>query len=147
MHRWLHFRRVQRDVQAMFAVSVELYYELWGPFFHLAIFDDPSLDLAAAFEATHRRYLAAIRGDVARRILDSRNRRTLRPLPKQDRGRRTRRSHIRRLDPEVLAYSLMGIGDFIGMRWVLWEKKAMRPAVIETMMDFMLRGVDAGRPA
>ena len=26
---------------------------------------------------------------------------------------------IRRMDPEVLAYCLMGIGDFIGMRWVV----------------------------
>jgi len=70
MRRWLHIRNVQRNVQTTFAVSVDLYYELWGPFFHLAISEDPSLDLAAAFEATHRRYLAAIRGDAVRRILD-----------------------------------------------------------------------------
>jgi AcrR family transcriptional regulator len=50
---------------------------------------------------------------------------------------------IRRLDPEVLAYCLMGIGDFIGMRWVLWERNGMRPAVQATMMDFMLRGIEA----
>ncbi len=63
-------RNVQRNVQTTFAVSVDLYYELWGPFLHLAIFEDPSLDLAAAFEATHRRYLVAIRGDAVQRILD-----------------------------------------------------------------------------
>jgi len=50
---------------------------------------------------------------------------------------------IRRLDPEVLAYCLMGIADFLGMRWVLWEKNGMRAAVQQTMMDFMLHGVDA----
>lgn len=50
---------------------------------------------------------------------------------------------IRRLDPEVLAYCLMGIGDFLGMRWVLWERNGMRASVQQTMMDFMLRGVDA----
>ena len=49
---------------------------------------------------------------------------------------------IRSLRPEVLAYCLMGIGDFLGMRWVLWEKNGPRPAVIETMMDFILRGID-----
>jgi len=49
---------------------------------------------------------------------------------------------IRSLHPEVLAYCLMGIGDFLGMRWVLWEEKGPRPAVIETMMDFILRGID-----
>jgi AcrR family transcriptional regulator len=50
---------------------------------------------------------------------------------------------IRRLDPEVLAYCLMGIADFLGMRWVLWEKNGMRAAVQQTMMNFMLHGVDA----
>jgi len=50
---------------------------------------------------------------------------------------------IRRLDPEVLAYCLMGVADFLGMRWVLWEKNGMRAAVQQTMMDFMLHGVDA----
>ena len=54
-----------------------------------------------------------------------------------------RLGQIRRLDPEVLAYCLMGIGDFLGMRWVLWEKNGVRPAVMDTMMDFMLRGIDA----
>ena len=28
---------------------------------------------------------------------------------------------IRRADPEQLAWSLMGMADFLGMRWVLWE--------------------------
>lgn len=50
---------------------------------------------------------------------------------------------IRALDPEVLTYCLMGIADFLGMRWVLWEKNGLRPAVLDAMMDFMLRGIDA----
>jgi len=54
-----------------------------------------------------------------------------------------RDGQIRRLDPEVLAYCLMGIGDFLGMRWVLWEKNGVRPAVVDAMMDFMLRGIAA----
>ncbi len=58
-----------------------------------------------------------------------------------------RRGEVRSLNPEVLAYCLMGIGDFLGMRWVLWEKGGPRPAVIDTMMEFMLRGLDAGAPA
>jgi len=59
-----------------------------------------------------------------------------------------RRGEIRRLDPEVLAYCLMGIADFLGMRWVLWEKNGLRPSVMDTMMEFLLRGIDAaGRPA
>ncbi len=55
-----------------------------------------------------------------------------------------RRGQIRPLDPEVLTYCLMGIADFLGMRWVLWEKDGIRPRVLETMMDFMLGGMDAG---
>ena len=29
---------------------------------------------------------------------------------------------IRTMDPEVLAYCLMGIGDFLGMRWIVWRR-------------------------
>jgi len=31
---------------------------------------------------------------------------------------------LRRADPEQIAWCLMGIGDFLGMRWVLWEDEA-----------------------
>jgi sterol 24-C-methyltransferase len=50
----------------------DLYYAYWGEFFHLALFepgDDPA-DLAAAYQRTHERYLEAIDGAAARRILD-----------------------------------------------------------------------------
>jgi sterol 24-C-methyltransferase len=50
----------------------DLYYTYWGEFFHLALFepgDDPA-DLAAAYQRTHQRYLEAIDGAAARRILD-----------------------------------------------------------------------------
>ncbi len=48
---------------------------------------------------------------------------------------------IRSLDPEALAYALMGIGHFIGLRWVLWEGEPVPQAVFETMMDFVLHGL------
>ncbi len=51
------------------------------------------------------------------------------------------RGQIRILDPEVLAFCLMGIGDFVGMRWVLWEKGEPRADVIETMMAFIRQGL------
>lgn len=53
---------------------------------------------------------------------------------------------LRPLDPEVLAYCLMGIGDFLGMRWVLWERRAPPPRVVEAMMAFVLGGMDAAAP-
>ncbi|MBA3875921.1 MAG: TetR family transcriptional regulator [Anaerolinea sp.] len=51
---------------------------------------------------------------------------------------------IARGDPEVLAYALMGIGELIGMRWILWnEAAAVPPEVIEEMMSFIRRGLGA----
>jgi len=50
----------------------ELYYTYWGEFFHLALFEpgeDPA-ELTAAYQRTHERYLEAIGGATARRILD-----------------------------------------------------------------------------
>lgn len=48
---------------------------------------------------------------------------------------------IRELDPEALAYALMGIGHFIALRWVVWEGKAVPNAVFASMMDFILNGL------
>jgi AcrR family transcriptional regulator len=56
---------------------------------------------------------------------------------------------VRPLDPEILAYALMGVGHFIGVRWVLWEGRDVPDAVFETMMDFLLHGLlplDRDRP-
>jgi AcrR family transcriptional regulator len=50
---------------------------------------------------------------------------------------------LRRLDPETVAYCLMGIGDFLGMRWVLWEGEAGLERVLDTAMDFIRHGLDA----
>lgn len=45
-------------------------------------------------------------------------------------------------DPEALAYCLMGLGDFTGMRWVLWRGgKRVPDEVFETVMGFVLRGL------
>jgi SAM-dependent methyltransferase len=55
-----------------FNALAELYYTYWGEFFHLAVFepgDDPA-DVAAAYRQTHERYLEAIGGTAAERILD-----------------------------------------------------------------------------
>ena len=53
---------------------------------------------------------------------------------------------VRRMDSEALAYCLMGIGDFLGMRWVMWEGKAEQERVLDTAMDFIAHGLSA-RPA
>lgn len=53
---------------------------------------------------------------------------------------------VRRMDAEALAYCLMGIGDFLGMRWVLWDRKGGLEHVLDTAMEFIRHGMDA-RPA
>lgn len=53
---------------------------------------------------------------------------------------------VRRMDPEALAYCLMGLSDFLGMRWVLWQGEGGLEHVLDTAMDFIRHGMDA-RPA
>jgi AcrR family transcriptional regulator len=53
---------------------------------------------------------------------------------------------IRRMDPEALAYCLMGIGDFLGMRWVIWEEDPGLERVLDTAMALIRYGLDP-RPA
>jgi len=56
----------------VFAATADLYYEHWGEFFHLAIFDegDDPTDFGGAFQRTHEWYFEAIRGPDAKRILE-----------------------------------------------------------------------------
>lgn len=43
--------------------------------------------------------------------------------------------------PEALAYCLMGIGDFVGMRWVLWEGNEPPPEVLDAVIAFIQSGL------
>lgn len=45
------------------------------------------------------------------------------------------------LDPETIAYSLMGISQFIGMKWVYWEKSDVPEYVYEDAMRFIFEGL------
>lgn len=62
----------RQTIPFVFAATADLYYEHWGEFFHLAIFDegDDLTDFAGAFERTHEGYFQAIRGAKAERILE-----------------------------------------------------------------------------
>ena len=62
----------RENVRSMFGATADLYYEHWGEFFHLAIFedgDDPE-QFDAALERTHQRYFQAIGGASAGQILE-----------------------------------------------------------------------------
>ncbi|WP_051324321.1 TetR/AcrR family transcriptional regulator [Candidatus Solirubrobacter pratensis] len=48
-------------------------------------------------------------------------------------------------DPEVLAWALMGAGELIGLRWILWgDTDEIPQPVFEEAMRFLLRGLGAG---
>lgn len=51
------------------------------------------------------------------------------------------RGEVRKMDPEQVAYCLMGIGDFLGMRWVEWRNENELERVLDTAMDFIEHGL------
>ena len=53
---------------------------------------------------------------------------------------------IAQLDPEVAAWALMGMGELIGMRWILWEQAAEMPQDVLAEVDRVIRCV-LERPA
>jgi AcrR family transcriptional regulator len=51
---------------------------------------------------------------------------------------------IEQADPEALAWALMGIGEMIGLRWILWGDTENVPEhVFEETMRFIRRGLGA----
>jgi AcrR family transcriptional regulator len=54
------------------------------------------------------------------------------------------RGEIATGDPEVLAWALMGVGEMIGLRWILWgDTDEISPHVFEEAMRFVQRALDA----
>jgi AcrR family transcriptional regulator len=51
------------------------------------------------------------------------------------------RRQIRKLDPEAVAYALMGMFDFLGMRWVLWENKLPPQRVLDDVFSLIRSGL------
>jgi hypothetical protein len=58
--------------------------------------------------------------------------------------RAQRRGQLRRIDPEALAYCLMGIADFLGMRYVLWGRGRGAESALEAALSFIRNGMSAG---
>jgi AcrR family transcriptional regulator len=48
---------------------------------------------------------------------------------------------INTIDPEVTAWALMGLGELIGMRWVLWGGRTELPKRVYAELERMLRGI------
>lgn len=47
---------------------------------------------------------------------------------------------MRDLNPKSLAYSLMGISNFIGLKWVIFDNEPVTDEVIEDIMKFVSHG-------
>src|SRR5581483_5892723 len=57
---------------------------------------------------------------------------------------------IRHLDPEAIAYTLMGIGHFISLRWLIWPQQgekeqgyqeALPEHIFASIMEFLTYGL------
>ncbi len=48
---------------------------------------------------------------------------------------------FRHLDPETVAYALIGIAEFLGMRWVLWEKEPVPEKAMTAAMSLVMEGL------
>jgi len=48
---------------------------------------------------------------------------------------------VREMNPEALAFSLIGISVFTGMRWPLWENRLPDEDELHTICEFVLRGI------
>jgi AcrR family transcriptional regulator len=48
---------------------------------------------------------------------------------------------IGKLDPDVAVWALMGVGEMIGMRWILWGEGAPIPAQVWNELERLLRCV------
>lgn len=48
---------------------------------------------------------------------------------------------FRYLDPETVAYAFIGVAEFLGMRWVLWEKEDVPPKTLNTALKLIMEGV------
>lgn len=49
------------------------------------------------------------------------------------------------LDAETVAFALLGIAEFAGMRWVMWEDEPPSNEVLDQIMAFVSRGLAGGR--
>lgn len=52
-----------------------------------------------------------------------------------------KKDEIRNLNSEILVYSFMGITNYLGMKWVLWDKKEVDDKLIDEIMDFIKFGI------
>jgi AcrR family transcriptional regulator len=60
-------------------------------------------------------------------------------------ARAMKEGEIRKLDPDAVAFALMGIFDFLGMRWVLWENRLPPKKTIDDVFELIRAGLGLDR--
>ncbi|MFL6033648.1 MAG: TetR/AcrR family transcriptional regulator [Gaiellaceae bacterium] len=51
---------------------------------------------------------------------------------------------VQRMDPQVLAWALMGMGELLGMRWIVWEgAREVPPELLTEMQKLIVRVMGA----
>jgi AcrR family transcriptional regulator len=56
-------------------------------------------------------------------------------------ARAAKRGQIRNLDADTMCWCLMGMAHFLGMRWTLWEGKALPKRQFEALFEFIRSGI------
>lgn len=51
------------------------------------------------------------------------------------------RGQIRKMNPEILAYTFMGMTNYVGMKWVIWEEKEITDEMLDEIMSFVKFGI------
>ena len=54
------------------------------------------------------------------------------------------RGEVARMDPEVLAWALMGVGELLGMRWIVWDGGGGVPRDLLEQMQMLIDRVLGG---
>lgn len=52
-----------------------------------------------------------------------------------------KKKQVKDLDLDTLAYCFIGIAEFVGMRWCLWEKKMPPAGVLDTVATLIAEGI------
>lgn len=55
-------------------------------------------------------------------------------------GESQEKGEVVNIDPEVLTYCFMGITNFVGLRWVIWENEKIPEKVLQDVMRFVKEG-------
>jgi len=56
-------------------------------------------------------------------------------------GKAIDQGEMKTLDAETIAWCLMGMAHFLGMRWMLWEGKAIPSVQFESVLEFIQSGI------